>query len=62
MGLNSLNKYPAKGTKPSNGEASIMLELYGRRSTPSLPSLTCPFWPGVRAPGRVLSMGQRELN
>ena len=35
-----------------------MLELWGMRSTPSLPSLPDPLWPGVVAPDRVLSMGQ----
>ena len=32
------------------------------QSTPSLPSLPGPLWPGVVAPDRVLSMGQIELN
>ena len=31
------------------------------RSTCSLPLLPGPFWPGVVAPERVLSMGQKEL-
>ena len=31
-------------------------------STPSLPTLPGPLWPGVVAPDRVLSMGQIELN
>ena len=31
-------------------------------SSPSLTSLPGPFWPGVVAPDRVLSMGQIELN
>ena len=39
-----------------------MLELWEMRSTSSLPSLPDPFWPGVLVPGRVLSMGQIELN
>ena len=39
-----------------------MLELWGMRSTPSLPSLPGPLWLGVVAPDRVLSMGQIELN
>ena len=39
-----------------------MLELWGMRSTPSLPSLPGPLWPGVIASDRVLSMGQIELN
>ncbi len=32
------------------------------RSTPLLPSLPGPLWPGVVAPVRVLTMGQIELN
>ena len=40
-----------------------MLELWGMQSTPSLPSLSGPFFqPGVVALDRVLSMGQIELN
>ena len=32
-------------TKQSDGEASVMLELWGMRSTLSLPSLPGPLWP-----------------
>ena len=39
-----------------------MMDLWGMRSTPLLPPLPGPLWPGVVAPGRVLSMGQIELN
>ena len=39
-----------------------MLELLGMQSTPSLPSLLGPLWPGVVAPYMVLSMGLIELN
>ena len=52
---------PGYDTKQSDGEVPIMLELWGMRSTPSLPSLQGPFWPAVVAPDRVLSMGQIEL-
>ena len=38
-----------------------MLELWGMRSTPSLPSLPGPLWPGVVAPDRVLSLSRIEL-
>ena len=38
-----------------------MLELWGIRSTPSLPLLPGPLRPGVVVPDRVLSMGQIEL-
>ena len=39
-----------------------MLEFWGMWSTPSLPLLPGPLWPGVVVPDRVLSMGQIELN
>ena len=39
-----------------------MLELWGMWDTLLLPSLLGLFRPGVVAPGRVLSMGQIELN
>ena len=39
-----------------------MLEVWGMRSTPSLPSLPGSLWPGVVAPDRALSMGQILLN
>ena len=45
---------PRYVTKQSDGEVSVMLELWGMRSTPLLP--------GVVVPDRVPSMGQIELN
>ena len=39
-----------------------MLELWGMRSTPLLPSLPGSLWPGVITPDRVLSTSQIELN
>ena len=39
-----------------------MLELWGMQSTPSLPFLPGPLWPGVVVPDRVLAMDQMELN
>ena len=39
-----------------------MLEHWGMLSTPLLPSLPSPLWPGVVAPVRVLSIDQTELN
>ena len=56
------NKFSRYETKQFDGEASVMLELWGMQSTPSFPSLPGPLWPGVVAPDRVLSMGQIELN
>ena len=49
-------------TKQSDGEALVMLELWGMWSTLLLPLLPSPFRLGVVAPDRVLSMGQIELN
>ena len=51
------NESPGSDTKQSDGEVPAVLELWGMRSTPSLPSLPDPLWPGVIAPDRVLSMG-----
>ncbi len=45
-------------TKQYDGEVQIMLEFWGMRSTPSLPSLPGPLWPRVVAPDRLLSMGK----
>ena len=39
-----------------------MMELWGMRSAPSLPSLPGPLWPGVITPDRFISMDQIELN
>ena len=39
-----------------------MLVLWGMQSTPSLPSLPGPLWPGMVAPDKVLPLGQIELN
>ena len=49
-------------TKQSDGEVSVMLELLEMQSTPLLPLLPGPLWPGVVALDKVLSMGQIELN
>ena len=52
-------------TEQSDGEASVMLELWGMPllgSTPLLSSLPSPLWPEVVASSRVLSMGQIEVN
>ena len=39
-------------TKQSDGEVPAILELWGMRSTLSLPSLPGPLWPGVVAPDK----------
>ena len=46
------NECPGYDTKQSDGEVPVMLELWGMRSTPSLPSLPGPLWPGVVAPDK----------
>ena len=51
------NECPIYDTKQSDGEVPAVLELWGMRSTPSLPLLPGPLWPGVVAPDRALSMG-----
>ena len=47
--------------KLSDGEAPVMLEIWGIWSAPLLSSLLSPLWPRVVAPDRVLFMGQIEL-
>ena len=49
-------------TKQSDGEIPAILKLWGMWSTPSLPLLPGPPWPGVVASDRVLTMGQTEQN
>ena len=51
------NECPEYDTKQSDGEVPAVLEFWGMRSTPSLPSLLGPLWPEVVAPDRALSMG-----
>ena len=59
--LDPLNECSGYDTKQSDSEASVMLELWGTRITPLLPSLPFPLWPVVVAPDRVLFMSQIEL-
>ena len=56
------NECPGYEIKQSHGEVPVILELWGMRSTPSLPSLLGLLWPRVVAPDRVLCIGQIELN
>ena len=44
-------------TKQSDGEVQVILEIWGMRSTPSLPLLPGAICPGLVAPHRALSMG-----
>ena len=48
---------PGYDNKQSDGEVPAVLKLWRMRSTPSLPLLPCPLWPGEVAPDRALSMG-----
>ena len=48
-------------TKQSNGQAPVILEIWGMWCTPLLPSLPGSHWPGLVALDRVLCMGQIEL-
>ena len=56
-----MQKGPGYDAKQSDGEVPVMVELWRMQSTPSLPSLPGPLWPGVVAPNRDLSMVQIEL-
>ena len=55
--FSAMRECPVYDTKQSVGDVPAMLELWGMRNTPSLPSLSCPLWPGVVAPDWALSMG-----
>ena len=56
-GVRPPTECPGYDTKQSDGEVPAVLVLWGMRSTPSLPSLPGPLWPGVVAPDKALSMG-----
>ena len=60
-GIRPPNECPGCRTKQSAGEATVMLELWGMQSTPSLPLQPGSLCPGVVAPDRVRSMDQIEL-
>ena len=61
VGWNSPNESLEYDTKQSDGEALVMLELWGIHSTPFLPLFPGPLWSGVVTPDRLLSLGQIEL-
>ena len=46
------NEYLGYDTKQSDGEAPVMLELWGMQSVPSLPSLPGPLWPRLVVPDK----------
>ena len=60
-GYDSPYECPGYDIKQSDGEATVMIELWGMQSTLSLPSLLGLLCPGVVALDRVLTMGQIEL-
>ena len=49
-------------TKQSDGEAPVILELWGMQSTPLLSSIPGSLWSGVVALDRALYTGEIELN
>ena len=51
-GVRTPNECPGYDIKQSDGEVPAMLDLWRMRSTPSLPSLPGPLWPGVIAPDK----------
>ena len=53
---------PENDTKQLGGEVLVMLGLWGMRSTPSLPSLPGPLWPGVVAPDKGPIYGLNRTN
>ena len=44
------NECPRYDTKQPDDEVPVILQLWGMQSTPSLPLLPGPLWPGVVAP------------
>ena len=56
------NECPGYDTKQSDGEVPAVLELWGMRSTPSLPSLPGPLWLGVVAPDKGPIYGLNSTN
>ena len=47
--------------KQSDGEIRVMLDLWGKRSTPSLPLAPSLLWPRVITSDRVMSKGKIKL-
>ena len=60
-GVRLPNECPVCDSKQPDGRVPVILEIWRMLSTPSLPSLLRRLWPGVVAPDRFLSMGQKEL-
>ena len=51
------NECPKYDSKQFDGEIPTMLELWGMRSTFSLPLIPGSLWPGIVAPGWPLPLG-----
>ena len=56
------NECPVYDTKQSDSEVPAVQELWGMRSTPSLPSLPSPLWPRVVAPDKSPIYGSNRTN
>ena len=56
------NECPGYDTKQSDGEVPAVLELWGIRSTSSLPLLPGPLWHGVVAPDKCPIYGLNRTN
>ena len=54
--LSPRHKIPGYGTKISDGEVPVMLDLLGMTCSSLMPSLPGPIWSGVIAPVRDLSI------
>ena len=61
-GLNSPKESPGYDTKQSDGEATVMLELWGMLCTSLFPSLPGPLWSSVVVSDRALSTAKIEVN
>ena len=55
-GVSPPDVWPEYVTKQSDGKASVMLGLWGMRSTPLFPLLPGSLWPGMVAPDKALSI------
>ena len=58
------NECPDNDTKQSDGEAPVILGFWGMQSTPSLPWLPGPLWPGVVVPdkGPIYGLNRAKLH
>ena len=61
-GVKPRNECTRYDTKQSDGEVPVMLELWGMRSTPSLPLLQGPLWPGMVASDKGPICGLNRTN